>query len=159
MTFNRNEVLDTRVTADEAVKWLTTHVVWPEARFTETQNENPALSAYLADLHTVLERILGNDGYDELAPVILDDYEDDDDEDENPFEVDGVDIRELVTHELWPDTKNVLALAEHQRSRGDVAVYGPYPTLQDALDEVYQKYRDGDFDVHGCYVDLKVASR
>lgn len=68
---NREAVLGTVLTADEAYAWITQTTVRAEVDFTEANNEDRTLADYVADVRNVLDRILEGDGYDELVPAPL----------------------------------------------------------------------------------------
>lgn len=66
---NREQVLATVVTAEQALRWVVETTIKPEVEYTEAQNENRTLADYLSDISAVLERILIGDGYDALVTV------------------------------------------------------------------------------------------
>lgn len=75
--------------------------------------------------------------------------------------VDGVNIAELAAlpSDMDANTNNVVVLAEHRQSWDGPAVFGPYTTAAVAMADVLEKYRDGEFDPHGCTVDYKAAQQ
>lgn len=71
-TPNRDEVLATVLTAEQALEWIVETTLKAEVVFTEENSEDRTLADYLADAARVLGRILENDGYDELVPAPYD---------------------------------------------------------------------------------------